>query len=102
MTNEQTVAGTILEQLGGNKFIAMTGAKNFTRDGNSLRFKLPARFAKNGINLVEITLDPSDTYTMRFQKYRNLTVTTIATVPGVYADNLTSNFTHHTGLAVSL
>lgn len=100
--NEQTVAGIILEQLGGNKFVAMTGAKNLTRDGNSLRFHLPRGFAKNGINLVQITLDPSDTYTMVLSKYRGLKVTPIATVPGLYADNLARNFTYHTGLEVTL
>lgn len=101
MTNEQTVAGIILEQLGGNKFIAMTGAKNFTRDGSSLRFKLP-RSARDGINLVTITLDPSDTYTVQFAKYRALYVYPVKTVSDVYADSLTRVFTDATGLAVSL
>ena len=31
------VADIILEQLGGNKFLAMTGAKNLLADGNTLR-----------------------------------------------------------------
>ena len=39
--NKMTIANTILEQLGGNKFIAMTGAKNFVSDGNTLRMTLP-------------------------------------------------------------
>lgn len=96
------VAQTILEQIGGRKFLAMTGAKNCMADGNTLRFHLPRGFAKNGINLVSITLDPSDTYTMTFSKYRALKVTPVATVPGVYADNLRTNFTYHTGLEVTL
>ena len=36
-----TIANTILEQLGGNKFIAMTGAKNFLSNGSTLRMTLP-------------------------------------------------------------
>ena len=41
-----TVANTILEQLGSNKFIAMTGAKNFLSDGNTLRMTLPKNRSK--------------------------------------------------------
>lgn len=36
-----TVANTILEQLGGSKFLAMTGAKNLLADGNTLLMTLP-------------------------------------------------------------
>ena len=36
-----TTAATILEQLGGNKFRAMTGAKNFLDGGSYLSFHLP-------------------------------------------------------------
>ncbi|HFN7312713.1 TPA: hypothetical protein ACHGUK_004268 [Escherichia coli] len=43
------VATEILNQLGGNRFIAMTGAKNFTcfdENGESgLCFRLPSNFA---------------------------------------------------------
>ena len=37
MTETMNIASTILEQLGGNKFIAMTGASHFVSDGNTLR-----------------------------------------------------------------
>ena len=40
LTESQQVAKTILQQLGGNKFIAMTGAKNFGSSKNSLQFKI--------------------------------------------------------------
>ena len=33
MTETMSIASTILEQLGGNKFIAMTGASHFVSDG---------------------------------------------------------------------
>ncbi|EFE7250305.1 hypothetical protein F9V24_27190, partial [Escherichia coli] len=60
------VATEILNQLGGNRFIAMTGAKNFTcfdENGESgLCFRLPSNFAMKGINLVKIKLTFSDTY----------------------------------------
>lgn len=97
-----SVASVILEQLGGNRFAVMTGAKNFVSDGNSLRFKLPANFAKDGINLVRITLDPSDTYSLEFMKMRGTNVQTIATREGVYAEDLRKVFKTETGLDTSL
>ena len=59
-----TVAQTILDQLGGNKFIAMTGSKNFLGGEKSLSMKL----AKNqsGATHLRIELEPTDTYKMEF------------------------------------
>ena len=61
------VAEKILEQLGGQKFIAMTGANHFVADGNTLRMALPKNASK--ANRLYITLDATDTYTMHFFKY---------------------------------
>lgn len=60
MATDMTGAKTILAQLGGRRFIAMTGASQFggTADPISLKFTLPGRT----ISKVVITLDPSDTY----------------------------------------
>jgi hypothetical protein len=33
-----------------------------------LTFRLPANFANGGINYVRISLEPSDTYTVRFAR----------------------------------
>lgn len=62
--NKMKIANAILEQLGGNKFIAMTGAKNFVSDGNTLRMTLPKNRSK--ANRLYVTLDATDTYTMYF------------------------------------
>lgn len=100
-----SVPRIILQQLGGNKFVAMTGARNLTGDGSSLIFKLPARFAKDGINCVKVTLDPSDTYTMTFYKQGrapSFKVTVVAEIQGVYCDQLTEIFEAKTGLYTSL
>lgn len=102
------VAQTILEQLGGRKFIAMTGARNFVGGESSLAFRLPGGggFCKKGINVVQITLTPDDTYTMTFQRRNHvkgvLTWTDIAQHHGVYFDMLQSMFTSETGLATQL
>lgn len=61
------IAVEILNQLSGNKFIAMTGAKSFVWLGKgSLILKQPSNFARNNINLVRIKLEPSDTYNIEF------------------------------------
>ncbi len=96
------IAQTILQQLGGKTFIAMTGARHLMSTGQGLTFRLPSNFAKGGINLVTITLDPSDTYTVTFQKARGLDVAKISTHADVYAEDLQRLFTKTTGLDVSL
>ena len=59
-----TVASTILEQLGGNKFIVMTGSKNFLDCGNALSMKLAGN--KSKANHLKITLNGLDLYNMDF------------------------------------
>lgn len=54
MTNME-IAETILIQLGGKRFIAFTGAKNFTAIKNGLQFNLPKNACK--VNCVQITLN---------------------------------------------
>ena len=100
---DPNVANTILEQLGGRRFIAMTGAKNLTSDKNSLMFKIPK--AKSGITHVKITLDPSDTYTVRFIKQArapSFAVTTVKEYNDIYADQLQDLFMRTTGLYTNL
>lgn len=102
MSNQ--IAQTILEQLGGNRFAVMTGAKHFLADGNSLKFKLPggSGFCKNGINYVVVTLEPSDTYAVEFYKIRSLKMKLVSKVDNVYCDQLQDVFTGATGLYTSL
>jgi hypothetical protein len=102
VTAQQSVAQIILAQLGGGRFIAMTGAKQLGDHGNGLSFKLPARFAKQGINFVKITLTPADLYDIEFGTIRGLNYTVKATVEGIYCDMLREIFTDKTGLETSL
>lgn len=106
------VAQTILEQLGGNQFIAMTGASHFVADGNTLRMTLPKNPSK--ANRLYITLDATDTYTMRFFKYtagrfnsKTCTFTQDKTVEirtdsGVFWDSLQAVFTEVTKMYTHL
>lgn len=99
------VAATILQQLGGNKFVAMTGAKNFVQGEDMLQFALPANFAKGGINKVQIKLASSDLYTLAFYKWNARKLECKLVVPlinGVYADQLQEIFAAETGLALAI
>lgn len=101
---DMTIANTILEQLGGNKFRAMTGAKDFIGTEDALRFRLP-RGAKGGINKVEVKLDPSDTYTVTFYKAGRapaFRLDVVKALEGVYCDQLQAVFTEATGLFTRL
>lgn len=96
------VAHEILRQLGGKKFLAMTGAKNVVGDDSMLMFSLPNKLAARGINKVRITLTPADTYLVEFFNIRGTRVTPIDSVDDVYCDNLTDIFEDRTGLYVNL
>ena len=97
--SNNTIALTILEQLGGNAFAVMTGARNFVRyDDRNLTFRLPSNFARNGINCVSITLTPADVYDVKFMKIRGTTVKTISEHAGIYCDMLREVFRDQTGL----
>jgi hypothetical protein len=66
MTRNQEIAQTILSQFGGNKFVVMTGAKNFVAIENGIRFNIGRNGSK--ANMVKVVLDLDDTYTMQFIK----------------------------------
>ena len=100
LTESQQVAKTILQQLGGNRFIAMTGAKNFGSSKNSLQFKI-GRNSKS-ISHVIITLKSSDLYDVEFIRIRGVKRTVVKKLKGVYADQLGTMFKKYTGMNVRL
>ncbi len=53
MSNDLTVAKTILEQMGGGRLMALTGARSLVGNENSLQFSLKSG-ARDGINKVRI------------------------------------------------
>lgn len=101
----KTVAEIILEQIGGNQFIAITGAKHLIDGGNYLSFKLPGgQFSK--YNYVKITLSPDDLYDIELgnirrrrgiPEYKKQVVDT-----GIFFDKLVEILEGHTGLYFSL
>ncbi len=96
-----TVAKTILEHLGGNKFCMMTGAKNLAGDENSLSMRI-GRNSSNS-NYLKITLNSMDLYDMKFCKLtRKFEEKSITEYSDVYNDMLTDVFTEHTGMYTKL
>jgi hypothetical protein len=94
-------AKTILEQIGGNKFIAMTGAKNFVGGENFLQFSIGSG-AKNKSNKVKITLTTADLYEIEFFNIRGINIKEISKHEMIYADQLKTVFTEQTGFYTSL
>lgn len=96
-----TVHATILEQLGGNRFRVMTGAKDFVSAGNGLSFRI-GRNAKR-VSHARITLRADDTYKVEFLRYSaRHGLQTLAVCEQVYADRLQATFTAETGLDTHL
>lgn len=99
------VAKTILEQLGGGKLIAMTGAKAFVAIENGLQFRVPR--AKDGINSVAIVLTANDDYTVTYRRISRADAkrgeaVIVAEHTGIYCDMLQNNFEEATGLFARL
>lgn len=105
MNNEKQhkmeIANTILEQLGGNKFIAMTGSHTFIADKKALIMTLTRNKAR--AKQLRIELNDKDLYDMTFynvnQDFDHEIVTRHEDAPAEIIQNL---FTATTGLYTSL
>ena len=90
-------AKTILEQMGGHGFAAMTGSKHFIDLGNGLQMSL-ARNKTSATRLRVILDEATDTYTMCFYrqsvtKNLDIKVKEIAKYEGVYFTQVTGLYT---------
>ena len=92
------VAQIILQQLGGNRFVIMTGAKNLVSGENYLQFGIASTMTKNKCNIVKIELTPDDTYTVTFYNLRGANLKVITEHNDVYYDQLVKLFETQTGL----
>lgn len=104
---DNKIAKTILLQLGGRRFVAMTGSKDFINLGNGLRMSLSRN--KTSANRLEIIYDGGkDLYNVRFyrQSFSRKTfeckTKDIKTYEGVYFDMLEDIFTEVTGMYLYL
>jgi predicted acetyltransferase len=95
-------AGEVLEQLGGNKFIAMTGAKNFIKDDTKQMICFNIGRNSANVNGVRIVLNSMDTYDMEFLSVRAGNIKIKSEAKGIYWDMLQEIFTEHTGMYTHL
>lgn len=100
MKNE--IAVEILRQLGGHRFLVMTGARDLVAMENGMLFKLPSNRARKGINYVKIVLNGADTYDVTFYKVRGFDMVEVGNSYGIYNDGLAELFENETGLYTSL
>lgn len=105
MNDAHNTGRTILDQL-GNGTLCMLGAKNIVLLANGVKFKIGRNSKK--VNLVTITLDPSDTYNIEFGSLRKKrgefvpSYTKKSAAEGVYVDSLHTTIEEHTGLYTRL
>ena len=95
-------AQEVINQLGGNKFVAMTGAKAFVQDKSKKQLGFKIGKNSKGINYVRITLNGNDTYDVEFIKIRGMDVRVVAKHNDVYNDELQKIFTKETGMHTRL
>ena len=97
--SDPTVSNIILRQLGGHRFLAMTGARDLGYDDVSLTMRLPR--SEKGIVYVRVGLTPSDTYEIQGYNRKGKELDG-AYLDDVCCDSLQAAFTALTGLAVRL
>ena len=96
VANNQEISKEILRQLGGNRFIAMTGARNFISSKHALSFKVMRNSA--GITHIVVTLNALDLYDLEFLKINVRQKIVKALRFDVYNEDLQRVFTDVTGL----
>ena len=97
-----SVAQTILRQLGGNKFVTMTGAKQLITYPDALSFQLPAGTTKNKANYVKVTINKNDLYGVSFCKIFRLEMRELSSFDDISSEGLGDLFTTETGLDIHL
>lgn len=101
-TANQTIARTIISQLGGfGRLRCMVNARDIVADTNAVWFRFSG---SHKFNKCKVTLDASDTYTVEFYKFspKKMTCDLKDSTSGVYCDQLISLFESTTGLYLSL
>jgi hypothetical protein len=94
-----SVSSIILSQLGGNRFLAMTGAKSLVAGESMLQFSIPK---SKGINKVRISLNEHDLYNVSFYNIKGIDCDVVEAHFGIDCEGLVSLFERSTGLYTSL
>lgn len=92
-----SVASVIADQI-GNRALRMIGATNLVSQQDTLGFKIRG---SRKANFIRVTLEPSDTYTLRFYKVTKR-LQLVAEIRDVYVEQLRAVIEDQTGLRTSL
>ena len=92
----------LLQQLGGNRFIMMVGAKNLVVDKSKNELHMKIGRNSKGVSHVRIRLSSMDLYDMEFLQVRAGKIKIKSKEKGVYADQLGKMFKKNTGMNVRL
>lgn len=100
--SNKEIAMTIINQMGGPKFVAMTGSKNFIYNHNSVTMELTRN--KGRAKFLNIELTVMDTYKMTFSRFDSKTFDRVILkeYENVYNDGLAEIFESFTGLRTRL
>jgi hypothetical protein len=95
-----TAATTIRDQI-GRKALAMLGAYDLVAFDTGLQLKIRG---SRKVNVIRVTLDPTDTYTVKFSRWqpKRMVNTAVADFSHVHADELNELIERTTGLYTSL
>lgn len=97
---EKEIIKTIWNQIGGNRFGIMVGAKNLAGKETTLQFQFMKNISNS--NRLEIKLEWDDTYTLTFGHLNKLNYIIDKIFKDVYCDELAKTFESYTGLYTNL
>lgn len=103
--NNLEIANEIMKQIGGKKFMAMTGAKNIVAIEKGVQFKFQgSNVATNCVIKLGETFLTNDLYIMEFWKINASkgTCVKVAEFEGLYSDQIENTFGEVTRLATRL
>ena len=95
------IAQTIINQLGGRRFMLMTGVKQFIMEECGVSFKIGRNGSKSNHVVVEYDYG-RDLYNLVFGKIYNGTYKELERTDGIYFDMLEELFENYTGLYLRL
>lgn len=109
MMTDLEISSTIYQQLGGSRFAAMTGAKNFAYGRSRLQFDLPRdsqphKVPSKRVARVSIELNSMDMYVVTYYRRTRKVHAPFEALRSalLYADQLQEHFKQTTGLDTSL
>ena len=92
------ISDSVLNSLGGNKFLAMTNALVLTSNNTlTIKFKGSQKY-----NVMIVELKKDDTYSVAFAKQRGIKYDQDKSIKGLFSEDLKNVFIENTGLKVNL